>query len=375
MYIALYDADQDVISYPFICLNGEQTDASKLDAWQGRKGLRGRTGWIIRSQQPRLVSTIEEAAAWYDEMGVEGSHRRDFASWLGAPMVYGDQALGVIAAFHLTDEHKYSEDDLEVIQILASQAAVALQNLRFYQAWMQELDKVNADYRLAVMSDVGSEFAHRMNNLAGTIPVWVNMARALLDRDNPRDVQVLEYLDKVDKDVKNLIQAAQVIKKTTEKRPPETIKVNELVEIAIGRAVETLPAIEKRITIKKHLASDLPDLELEREKLLDTLTSIIKNGLEAMPKEGILTVSTRRSGGVKAPIEIQVTDTGIGIPPSDLTKIFDLFFTTKGKQGLGYGLWRDKTFIKELGGDIDVDSQVSEGTTITIKIPSTTVKS
>ena len=114
----------------------------------------------------------------------------------------------------------------------------------------------------------------------------------------------------------------------------------------------------------------MPELTLEREKLLDTLFSIIKNGLEAMPDAGTLTVCTRSSNAAMPSIEILVTDTGTGIQPRDLTKIFDLFYTTKGAHGLGYGLWRDKAFIKELGGDIDVHSEVSKGTTFKIKIPS-----
>ena len=370
MYIALFDAEQDVITYPFVCTEGQQIDTNTVERWQPRKGLQGRTGWIIQERKPRLTRTIHEADDWYETIGTEEQSRRRFTSWIGAPMIYGDRVLGVIAAYHRTEEYKYDEDDLEALQILAGQAAVAIQNLRFYEAWMQEQDKVNAANRLTVMSDVASEFAHRMNNLAGTIPVRVNLAKEMLDPNAPRDAEILKHMDKVYQDGKQLLQAAQTIKKTTEQKPPEVVKINELVEIALGRAAATQISVEGRITIIKEFAGDLPELTLEREKLLDTLFSIIKNGLEAMPDAGTLTVCTRSSNAAMPSIEILVTDTGTGIQPRDLTKIFDLFYTTKGAHGLGYGLWRDKAFIKELGGDIDVHSEVSKGTTFKIKIPS-----
>ena len=108
---------------------------------------------------------------------------------------------------------------------------------------------------------------------------------------------------------------------------------------------------------------------MERNKLLDTLVSVIQNGVEAMPEDGTLTLATRRGTiGDKPCIEIVVSDTGVGIPADHLPKIFDLFFTTKEK-GLGFGLWRDRVFIKNLGGDIEVSSVVGKGTTFIIKIP------
>jgi signal transduction histidine kinase len=63
-----------------------------------------------------------------------------------------------------------------------------------------------------------------------------------------------------------------------------------------------------------------------------------------------------------------VSDSGAGISEENLSKIFDPFFTTK-ETGMGFGLWRDKTVIEELGGQINVDSALAKGTTFTIRLP------
>lgn len=127
--------------------------------------------------------------------------------------------------------------------------------------------------------------------------------------------------------------------------------------------------MEGRIKVKRMFQQGVPPAFVERNKLLDTLVSMIRNSVEAMPDEGTLTVSTRNSRIKGNPcIEITISDTGAGIPTSDLSKIFDLFFTTKD-EGLGFGLWRDKAFIKGLGGDIEVKSREGEGSTFVIRIP------
>ena len=219
------------------------------------------------------------------------------------------------------------------------------------------------------MSELAAEFAHRMSNLAGTIPVRVAMAKEKLDPDDPRDRRVVKQLDNIAADAKLLLNAAQEIKRSTEKRAAEYVDVNEALEIALGRVQNSKPEMARRIRVETYLTDDLPQIYVERNKLLDTLVSIIQNGVEAMPQDGTLTLTTRwGSLGDQPCIEIAVADTGVGIPAEDLPEIFDLFFTTKEK-GLGFGLWRDQMFIEGLGGDIEVQSVVGEGTTFTIKIP------
>ena len=374
MYVAFYDQSTDTVSFPLMLVDGRPMEVP------ARSGGRGRTEWIIRNRQPILIRTRAESEAWYKEHEGTEYIGEPFASWVGVPMLRGEGVLGVIATYHKSQDYIYDADDQLVLTLMAGQAAVAIENARLYanmeqmvaertRAWLEERERADAAEKLALMSQVAAEFAHRMNNLAGTIPPRVEMARENLDPRNARDARVLKQLDSISRDARLLLDAAQEIKKSTEARAAEFVDVNAELEIALGRVWSSKPEAEGRIQVVKELSEGLPQVYAERNKLVDTLVSMIQNGVEAMPQGGTLTLATRRGTIKDRPcIEIAISDTGVGIPADHLPKIFDLFFTTKEK-GLGFGLWRDRVFVRNLGGDIEVRSQVGKGTTFTIKIP------
>ncbi len=180
----------------------------------------------------------------------------------------------------------------------------------------------------------------------------------------------MKQLDGITGDAKVLLDAAREIRKSSEIRYPEVIDVADAIEIA-AKLVELskLNVEEGRIRIESIFAEDLPYIYAERNRFLDTLESLMRNSVDAMPTGGTLTIKAQqREFEGRQYIEITISDTGIGIVASDLPKIFDLFFTTK-KTNLGFGLWRDRMFIKQLGGDIEIVSSENKGTTVTVRIP------
>lgn len=400
---AFYDETKDEVSFPLAVEqdNGVTIDVVRLSEREApyyvgnedrfveqflprvRRTPPGLTEYVIRTKQPLLlVEDFEQKAA---VQGIKvwptfGRLDRETHSWLGVPMIVQNRVIGIISIQSLEVEHAFDQGQLGLLSTVANQAAVAIENARLYagmeqmveertRAWQREQERADAAEKLALMSDVAAEFAHRMNNLAGTIPVRVDMARENLAPNNSRDARVIKQLDSIASDAKLLLDAAQEIKRTTEMRAPEFVDVNAELETALGRVWSSKPEVEGRIQVGKDVTDDLPSIYVERNKLLDTLVSVIQNGVEAMPEGGTLTVATRQgSMGNKPCIEIVISDTGIGIPAADRLKIFDLFFTTKAK-GLGFGLWRDRMFAKNLGGDIEVNSTVGVGTVFTIKIP------
>lgn len=234
----------------------------------------------------------------------------------------------------------------------------------------QEKRKLEAAEKLAIISTVATEFAHKMNNVAGTIPVRINIAKSKLDNNNPRDAKIIEQLTKIEKEADSILNAAQKIRESSLLSTQEDLSVNDLLEIAIARAKNAQQNLQNKVEIRKEFAKDLFILHAERNSFLDTLTSIIENGIEAIVFQGTVTIRTRcaKINGKDA-IEIEVSDTGRGIPRSEISKIFDLFYTTKERKGLGFGLWRDRVIIKQLGGELDVHSEEGIGSTFTIRVP------
>ncbi len=368
-YAVLYDAARVEASFPLVWERGGiLPDGSP--PWLSRPfdGKRWLPDRVIEGREVLLLERDAVAEAGADGLSVwpEG---RSVQSWLGAPMIVGEQVIGALVIEHASKTRVFGEDGKRVLSAIARQTALAVGNARLYDLWLREQEKMIAIEKFSVMTQIAGEFAHRMNNLVGTIPVRINLAKDKLNPDDPRDAEVIKQLNKIYEDSQQLLQAAQQIKETTASRAPESININELAGTAIKKATSFLPDIERRVKVSLHFASNLPTIQAERNELLDTLTNLIKNGLEAMPEGGALTIETRLGNlANKDCIEVAVTDTGQGIPPENLSKIFDLFFTTK-PGGLGFGLWKDKVYIQRIGGDIEVRSEVGKGTTFVIKIP------
>lgn len=400
---AFYDETKDEVSFPLAVEqdHGETIDVvrwGKRDAEyrkpdegeaveqfmpRARREPPGLNEYVIRSKRALLI--VEDFKQKADAKGIQvwpefGRLNRPTDSWLGVPMLVGGHVTGVISIQSLQKEHAFDQGHVQVLGAVANQAAVAIENARLYdemekrvaertRAWQEEQERASAAEKLALMSDVAAEFAHRMNNLAGTIPVRAGMAKEHLDPNDSQQARAIDQLDKIASDAKLLLEAAREIKSTTETRAAEPVDVNGALEVALGRVWSSKLGAEGTIQVKTDPQNDLPPLFVERNKLLDTLVSIIQNGVEAMPEGGTLTLTTRLGViGDRSCVEIIVSDTGTGIPASDLPRIFDLFFTTK-ERGLGFGLWRDRVFVKNLDGDIEVQSTVGEGTTFTIKVP------
>ena len=123
----------------------------------------------------------------------------------------------------------------------------------------------------------------------------------------------------------------------------------------------------KRISITKQYATGLGEIMAIADQLKQVFLNLLNNAMEAMPKGGRITISTKKS---KDRVIIGITDSGIGIRPADLNHIFEPFFTTKtAVKGTGLGLPVTYGIIKRHGGDIQVRSEGGKGTTFTITLP------
>jgi signal transduction histidine kinase len=111
--------------------------------------------------------------------------------------------------------------------------------------------------------------------------------------------------------------------------------------------------------------SGVPEILADEGQMKQVFMNLIKNAGEAMPDGGTLTVRTQREGPV---LRVEVADTGCGISPENQARLFHEFFTTKDR-GYGLGLHIVDTIVKRHGGTIEVESEVDEGTTFTLRLP------
>jgi signal transduction histidine kinase len=126
------------------------------------------------------------------------------------------------------------------------------------------------------------------------------------------------------------------------------------------------------IEIHKNFA-DVPTIKALRGEMHQVFSNLISNAIDAMREGGKLTMTVLEAeAGSKAGVEVRIADTGIGVPPENLPRLFEAFFTTKPSAGTGLGLWVVKRFIDSWGGAITIAStqeSASHGTTFTIFLP------
>jgi two-component system NtrC family sensor kinase len=128
-----------------------------------------------------------------------------------------------------------------------------------------------------------------------------------------------------------------------------------------------IQATSNDVTLETNLSENLPLAEVDKDQFQQCLINLALNAIEATEAGGKVTFTTRFVPETKM-IEITVSDTGAGISDEDMGKIFDAFFTTKG-DGTGLGLAITRDIIKEHGGIIDVESDLGQGTSFTIRLP------
>lgn len=219
--------------------------------------------------------------------------------------------------------------------------------------------------RLSAMGKMASQLAHELNN-----PIYGIMNCLELTKDSlPDTFEKKKYLDLAYNECKRtsglLIKMLKFFKPDDEQK--SSTDINKLLE-------ETLLFYEKQfqnlnIRVSTDLAPELPSIMAVGSHLKQVFINMVINANTAMPNGGELRVGSRFDPGSDN-IVVTIEDTGVGIPPHSVERIFDAFFTTKKEvKGVGLGLSICYGFIKEHSGEIDVESEVGKGTTFTIYLP------
>jgi two-component system sensor histidine kinase ChiS len=130
-------------------------------------------------------------------------------------------------------------------------------------------------------------------------------------------------------------------------------------------------AREKSLKVEEDLPADIPPVEADRAKLRRILVNLVSNAIKFTSRGGRVTMRARREDGS---VRVSVSDTGVGIAPEDVKRLFDKYEqarsrATRGEKGTGLGLYITKQLVELHGGEIKVDSEVGKGSTFSFTIP------
>lgn len=225
----------------------------------------------------------------------------------------------------------------------------------------EEQQRKSHDERLTALDQMVEGVAHEIRNPVTAIG---GFARRLYDRlpDGSPEKHYAEVIlnesKRLEQMVKQIVEATIISIPSLRKR-----EINEVIHAALAACQERLT--EGQVKVHLVLADDIPPLIMDAGNLRRVIAHLISNAITAMPGGGTLTITTARRNHY---VQIQVADTGVGIPPKILPHIFDPFFTTKST-GPGLGLAMVHKIIKQHGGQISVETEANKGTTFSILLP------
>jgi len=223
--------------------------------------------------------------------------------------------------------------------------------------------------QLAAIGTMSSGIAHEVRNPLGSIRGLTELIGEDMSPDDPKGIYVREVLNQVDS-LNRLIEDVLAFSKGSLSRTEE-VDVTNILDQAVSLARHNFP--DKEVNVGEDYEPELPKIEVDAERLTRAFLNIIMNAFEATPEKGWISITVRKEitgDGKQKLVIINICDFGPGIPPENIGKIFEPFYTTK-KRGTGLGLTLSYNIIAAHGGSIEVYSKPEKGTTFQVILPVT----
>jgi PAS domain S-box-containing protein len=281
---------------------------------------------------------------------------------LMVPLTVRDEVLGALGLVLTSPGARFDPALVDVARELASRAALAVENARLYSA-AQSAIRAREDVLHVVSHDLG-------NSLSAIIVTTTVLLRTLPD-------------DAANEELRRRIASIRDLARRMQRLRQDLLDVAsiEAGRLAIewdrwdpaglaNEALESFSALaaEKGVTLEGHVAGGLPQLDGDRERIMQVLANLLGNALKFTPSGGRATLEVARDGGE---VCFRVRDTGPGIAPEHLPHVFDRFWKSRvaNRQGAGLGLAIAKGIVEAHDGRIDVASAPGEGSTFSFTLP------
>lgn len=221
--------------------------------------------------------------------------------------------------------------------------------------------------KLTSLGQLAASIAHEINNPLSGVLMYVQLLTKKINSYRFSKKTTLEYLEKMDSGLTHSTKVVRNLLDFARQSSPifSQVDSNEVVNRSLDLAAHLVEL--KRVRVVKELDTFLPKTTADFAQLQQVCTNLIMNAVEAMPQGGNLTI---RTSAVNDQVKIEVQDTGVGISPDNMRKLFTPFFSTKREvKGVGLGLAVSYGIIERHHGRIEVQSKEGQGATFTVYLP------
>jgi two-component system NtrC family sensor kinase len=316
----------------------------------------GIADWVIGEKKTVVIPDLEQM--------VSAISSRNFVI---VPLLVRGQGIGIYLIHTEKPQPEFSNQDLQLLSVLANQAAAGVENWRTYKQLLRANEELKASQaqmvqaaKMAAIGELAAGVAHEIKN-----PLQVLLLHLeLVEKGRP----VPNWTEMFSKQVRRLGDITRRLmdfaRNASEEVKMEPVPLKKVIEETTAMVHHEF--VGSGITFALNLPDDLPPVAGNANYLQQVFLNLLLNARDAMPKGGGISISTALTG---YHIIISFSDTGTGIEKDVLEKIFRPFFTTKGDKGTGLGLAVCHKIIGQHKGEIRVESEVGKGTTFTIYLP------
>jgi signal transduction histidine kinase/CheY-like chemotaxis protein len=363
-YVALYDANSEMLEFPLMI--GEEGPIELRPQYMDESP--GVTGYIIQSGQAlhlRDLQAIPEDAP-YQVIDVDEEPTR---SYVGVPLVSRDRVIGVLSV-QSSQPGAYSEEDVELLMTVATQASTAIENARAYERLTETAEELREidRFKTQFLANMSHELRTPLNSIIGFSRVMLKGIDGPLTESQETDLNSIHNSGQHLLALINSILDMSKIEAGKMELSFEEVRLPDVLSAVLGTTNALVK--DKPVELHSYIPDDLPTVWADTQRVRQVLLNLMSNAAK-FTEEGY--ISVRAEAGDEF-VTITVEDTGVGIEPDAQTRLFIPFqqvdgSTTRRAGGTGLGLAISRSFVEMLGGEIWVESEPGKGSTFGFTLP------
>ncbi len=338
--------------------------------------------YVHRTKEMVLLENASEKGEFKDNPEIQ---EMKLKSVLCLPVIKQNKLVGILYLENRLSDSVFTAERADITTLFTYEAAVSLENAKLLEKMKQaeaalhkhqehleemvedrtsQLRKTQEDLliaeRLAVLGQLAGSVSHEIRNPLNVISssaYYIKMKLGTMDE------KLKEHIERIESEVKNSTAIIDSLLSLSGMKEPNKVRLNV---IALLKEALSTSRIPQTIKIVKEMPENEIFMEVDKEQLSMVFHNVIKNAVEAMNDTGVFTLNVSKQADGK--VKMMFMDTGMGIAPENMGKLFKPLFTTKAR-GIGFGLAICKMIVNKHKGVIDITSQETAGTTVTIILP------
>jgi signal transduction histidine kinase len=322
--------------------------------------------WLSVNETYFHVSRLSDTMAYFSDKEQELIRNANID--LIFPLKALNRLNGFVFLGKRSDRLKFSQHDINLLNILLDQAAFAFENTALYEEQSKRIKKMYRADRLAILGQLAAGAAHEIRNPLTAIRSTIQyLGRGMQDADKVEMInELMDEVDRINKIVQGLLSFAKPSE--LEKTKVDVVQLLQQTLVLLNNTI-----VRKQVEVAFDISVLNTVVTADASQLKQVFINIILNAIEAMDnspdKRLTLGVETGRSlDYLSRYLLISITDLGKGIEPADIENIFIPFYTTK-KDGTGLGLPISYGIVNQHGGEMEIRSLPGKGATVVIKLP------